>query len=216
VIDQPNMAAAKPPPSGKQCVDAILVDHARDQKAEDTGALPDFADRRPQFGQTVADRTLERPAPASIRCEQEHRQDEDGVPEGGNRARGTGVLALDRIKPEQRIQADQCLSGFRRSRQKGDDEDQHDHAAEIAQAPGEIGHPSDLRLRDEAQQHRIVEHDGKLCCHRGKGERHHNGDDAGTRRGKPQAAQGQDLEDCEERDPGFAWSGLIGNRPENG
>ena len=42
---------------------------------------------------------------------------------------------------------------------KAHDEYQHNHAAKIAEPPSEIGNTADLRLWNQTQQHRIIEHD---------------------------------------------------------
>ena len=46
VIDQPNIAGRERAAERQQRVDAVLVDHARDEEAEDAAALAHFAERR--------------------------------------------------------------------------------------------------------------------------------------------------------------------------
>ena len=54
-----------------------------------------------------------------------------------------------------------------------DDEDQHDHAAEIAKPPGDVGDLADLGLRHQARHHRIVEDDREFRRDRGEREEQH-------------------------------------------
>ena len=59
---------------------------------------------------------------------------------------GARVLAERRVEPEQRVEAEHRLAGLRRGGHTGDDEDQRDHAAEIAEPPGDVGDAADLAL----------------------------------------------------------------------
>ena len=102
--------------------------------------------RRLQFRQALAHGRADRHALAGIGREQEHRQDEDEIPRRRQRPGGARILAELRVEPEQRLDADDRLAGLRRGGQEGDDEDQHDHAAEIAEAPGDVGDLADLGL----------------------------------------------------------------------
>ena len=99
---------------------------------------------------------------------------------------------------------------------EGDDEDQHDHAAEIAEPPGDVGDPADLGLGDQARHHRIVE-DGREF-RRDRGQR----EEATTTQNRlePGAAnhsmqQADDLDRREEADPRLARAGLVGDRAEH-
>ena len=60
------------------------------------------------------------------------------------------------------------LAGFGRGGEHGDDEDQHDHAAEIAKAPGDIRNPADVRVGDQPRHHRIVEYGREFRGDRGE------------------------------------------------
>ena len=112
----------------------------------------------------------DRHALLAVRREEEHRQDEDEIPDRRQRSGGASVLAELRVEPEDRIDADDRLAGLRRTGHEGDDEDQHDHAAEIAEPPGDVGDPADIRLGDQARHHRIVEDGRELRRDRGQRE----------------------------------------------
>jgi hypothetical protein len=140
----------------------------------------------------------------------------DQIPDGRDRPGDAGVLAGVWIKPEQRIEAEDGLAGFRAPGQECDHRDQHDHPAEIAEAPGGIGKLADLFPTDKARHHGIVEDDREFGGDRGQDHEDHRIDDRRSGRRKPEAAEAGDLDHREEADPRLAGTGLIGDRSEDG
>ena len=63
VIDQPNIAGRERAAQRQQRVDAVLVDHAGDEEAEDAAALAHLGQRRLQFRQALAHRRPDRQCP---------------------------------------------------------------------------------------------------------------------------------------------------------
>ncbi len=189
------------PAERQQAVDAVLVDHPADKEAQDPGPALQFLQRAAQFAETGAHGRAQRLAAARIGREQEHRQDEDEVPKRRDRAGDAGVFAGCRIKTEERCRSKDRLAGFRAGRDEQHDADQHDHAAEITHAPGNVGYAAHVLLADEPGHHGIVENDGELGS---RGRQHHQKDDEGYRGPRcrrPQKAKRGDLDRGKEGDP---------------
>ncbi len=61
------------------------------------------------------------------------------VPDGGDRPGDRGRPRPVWIKPKQGLETENRFAGFEAVRKQGHHGDQHDHPAEIAEAPGGIG-----------------------------------------------------------------------------
>ncbi len=95
------------------------------------------------------------------------------------------VLAEFRIEAEQRVEPEKGLSGFRRTGHETDDQDQGDHAAEIAEPPGDVGNFAELVGRHQARHHGIVEDDREFCRHRSEREEQDGEPEARSGSGEP-------------------------------
>ena len=104
----------------QQRVDAVLVDHARDEEAHDAEPLRAPRSASPSVRDRPARTAGASGRPGAVRREQEHRQDEDEIPERRQRTGGARVLALCGIEAEQRRRgrAASCRSPARRPEQR--------------------------------------------------------------------------------------------------
>src|SRR5690606_10744723 len=178
----------------EQAVDAVLVDHAGNKEAHQRPALGELAQRILEFRKAFEDRGAQRYRAGDVRGEQEHRQDEDEVPERRKRSGDARILAFRRIEAEQRVDADQRLSGLRAAGKQEQNGKEGYQAAEIAEPPGDVGDLADLLLANQPGHHRIVQDDREFGGERGEDHQRADGDDRTARRGYPEPGERQNLD----------------------
>ena len=157
------------------------------------------------------------PRSRPVRREQEQRQDEDQVPERGERTDQPLVRPRRRIDRHDRVEAEHGLAGIGIGDDEARDEDEAHQPADIAGCPADARQSAEALVGDERGHHGVVEHGGELSADgrerkRQKHERRHAGL---PRNGEPQPAKPHDQQHREACDPRLARESGIGDRAED-
>ena len=152
-----------------------------------------------------------------VRREQEERQDEDQIPERGERTDQPLVRPRRHIDRHDGVETEQRLAGVRVGDDEARDEDEAHQPADIASRPADARQSAEPLVGDERGHHGVVEHGGELSPDDGEreGEKHERRHAGLPRHGEPQPAKPHDQQHRESGDPRLSREAGIGDGAED-